>query len=172
MVHRIAVAMIVLILPISLACEQPSGEPSSGASERDTAAQDMDAQETPSAPPARLIQSPLRPLNDGDVGGRVEFFREDDMLSVSLRAANLSPGEHASHIHAGTCEEPGDVVTPLNPPTAEGQDTTGVESEVNADELRAGEPYLVMVHGSQGAPVACAEVPQGILGGSRQESVR
>lgn len=172
MVHRNAAAMIALILPISLGCEQPSGEPSDGSSERDTVAEDVDAQETPAAPPPRLIESPLRPLNDGDVGGQVEFFREDDMLSVSLRAANLSPGEHASHIHVGTCEEPGDVVTPLNSPTAEGQDTTGVESEVNADELLAGEPYLVMVHGTQGAPVACAEVPQGILGESREESVR
>lgn len=168
---RAAALLTAFVLPALFACEEPGQEAGDGGVEEGTAGS-AQMSETPSSPGPQGAQSALGALNDSGVEGEVEYSREDDMLTVSVRAVGLEAGEHASHIHQGTCQEPGGVVVPLESPTVEESDTTSVESQVDGGQFAAGEPYLVMVHGTDGAPVSCTEIPQVILGEGTERPVR
>lgn len=103
-------------------------------------------------------------LNDSGVTGDVELSVEGSTLEVAVLANSLGgPGDYPSHIHSGTCAEPGGVVVALNPATAHEPGIGEAETEVDLSELEAGQSYLVMVHALQGQPVACAEIPQDLL---------
>lgn len=109
----------------------------------------------------------LTALGDSGVTGDVAFTRTDGTLTVDVVAENLGgPGDYPSHIHDGTCSEPGGVVVPLDNAVAHEPGVGEASTEVDANQLSAGMPYLVMVHGLQGAPVACAEVPESLVGES------
>lgn len=103
-------------------------------------------------------------LNGSGVTGDAELSVEGSTLQVAVLANSLGgPGDYPSHIHSGTCAEPGGVVVPLNPATAHEPGIGEAETEVDLGELEAGQSYLVMVHALQGQPVACADIPQDLL---------
>lgn len=106
-------------------------------------------------------------MDGSGVTGEVDFTREGETLEVGVLAYTLGgPGDYPSHIHQGTCNEPGGVVTPLDAAVAHEPGTGEAETEVDATQLEASGSYLVMIHSLQGAPVACAEIPESVLSAS------
>lgn len=158
---RTATIAVTLALPFALACGggETGGEIEEGPEMEPAAQQGM----TSAAEPATAS---LQAMGESGVGGEVAFTREGDQLEVQVMAEGLAAaGDFASHIHDGTCAEPGGVVTPLNavaaPEAGAGEATTSVD----ATQLEPGGSYLVMVHGQEGAPVACADVPASVVSG-------
>ncbi len=106
-------------------------------------------------------QIPLVPLNDSGVNGSVTLTPQGDSLVVAVNVTGLPDGAGAypSHIHEGTCANPGTVVQPLNSVQA---DSTGVghaTTTVAASVLAQGQQHLVMVHRKDGSMASCAELP-------------
>lgn len=157
-------SLTVAMLPILAGCgggemgEEPMEEP---------AEQEQPQEEQPQMEPAeQAATASLTALNDSGVSGEVVFTPMDGSLTVAVTASNLGgAGDYPSHIHQGTCDEPGGVAVPLESPSA-GQGGTGeAVSEVDAAQLEAETSYLVLVHSLQGAPVGCADIPESVLGG-------
>lgn len=159
--ERATVLALGLAVPLALACGggEPGGEMEMG---QDTAQQEM----TPS-PGAEMqpTTADLQAMGESGVSGEVSFARQGGSLEVTVNAEAVpSAGAHASHIHQGTCDQPGGVVVPLNDVSVQGG-TGEATSTVDATQLEAGSSYLVMVHGSEGAPIGCAEVPSSVVEG-------
>lgn len=156
-----ATLALTLAVPFALACGggEDGGEMSGEMGGEEPAASESGGQESMSSS-AMPQSASLMPMGDSQVGGTVEFTREGDALEVHVMAENMpGPGDYASHIHNGSCGQPGGVVTPLNDVSSAEGGAGEATTSVDATQLEAGSPYLVMVHGSEGAPVACADVP-------------
>lgn len=106
---------------------------------------------------------PFTAMGDATISGDVQFSREGNTLTVEVMAQMGSPGDYPNHIHEGTCDQPGGVAVPLTTATAEEPGIAEGTTEVDLGQLEAGTDYLVMIHGAQGAPAGCAEVPQSLL---------
>lgn len=155
-----ATLALTLALPFALACG--GGEPGGEMEGEEAGPGQQEAQ----APMAAPETAPLMGMGDSDVAGTVSFTREGGSLEVHVMAENLpAAGEYASHIHDGSCDEPGGVVTPLNSVAAPEAGAGQATSTVDATALEAGSSYLVMVHAQEGAPTACANVPAGVVEG-------
>ncbi len=106
----------------------------------------------------------MDPIADSQVSGEVEIDEDDGRLSVDVQLTNSADGAvHKGHIHEGTCDAPGTVVSPLQDVTIgeDGEGTSENELDVPIQTLRAG-PHIVAFHeanGNPGAPVVCAEIP-------------
>lgn len=99
-------------------------------------------------------------LGGSGVSGQADFSREGGIITVDLLVENVrDTGDHPSHIHEGTCREPGGVVVPLNPASVSEPGIVEAESEVELSALTPGTSYVVMIHSQQGAPIGCAEFP-------------
>jgi hypothetical protein len=109
----------------------------------------------------------LVPLNDSGVNGSVTLTPKGDSLTVAVSANGLpdGAGAYSSHIHQGTCANPGAVVQPLNAvqadSTGEGHATTTVAMSV----LQQGQQHLVMVHRKDGSMASCADLPADLKSG-------
>ncbi len=155
---RLSVLSLSLLLPLALACGGGETDDEMEATGGEEAAQP--AAEPAAEPPTASIQ----PMGDAQVGGDVTFTRQGDSLAVAVSARNVpSAGAHASHIHEGTCSQPGGVVVPLNDVQAGDGGMGQATTTVGAAQLQAGSSYLVMVHGAEGAPIGCANVPSAAL---------
>jgi len=157
---------VALALPLVAACGGDTG----GEMEGEAGAGEEAAAESGSQPSMRSAATPesasLNPLGDSNVRGQVRFTVEGDSMEVHVAADNLpGPGEYASHVHNGACGEPGGVLTALTSVTAPEAGAGEATTVVDATQLEAGSPYLVMVHGLEGAPVACADVPAAVVQG-------
>lgn len=97
--------------------------------------------------------------NESGMQGHVMVSTGSDVLTIKLEVLGLKEGtEYPAHLHSGTCEQGGDVVAELNPPTVA---TVGLGSsltELSPDEMEAGQPYFVQLHLPDGTPAACADV--------------
>lgn len=125
----------------------------------------------------------------GQVTGTADLTRlgetADAGMELRVHLMGLGEGDHAWHIHDGTCANRGGVVLPLS--DAAGQD--GVSGDLEADGsgmvertvsldaedvalLTAGQGYSLNVHASgsdnPGSPVACAtlDLPTSMWGAS------
>ncbi|MDX1568748.1 MAG: CHRD domain-containing protein [Longimicrobiales bacterium] len=99
-------------------------------------------------------------LGGSGVTGQVDFTRDGGIITVEVLAENIrDTGDHPSHIHEGTCREPGGVVVPLTPATVSEPGIVEAESQVELSDLPTGTSYVVMIHSQQGAPIGCAELP-------------
>ena len=154
-----SVAMLTLV-PLALAC-QGGEQGQEGAMEGE-----MEASEgmQESMEPSETVS--LQAMGDATISGDVEFTRDGNTLTVELMAQMGSPGDYPSHIHEGTCEEPGGVAVPLTTSTAHEPGIAEGTSEVDLGQLDAGGSYLVMIHSQQGAPAGCAPVPASLLEGA------
>lgn len=144
---------LMVALPLVLAC-QPGDQGQQGMEEGPA-----EQEEATGA----TATSQLTALGDSRVSGDVQFTRSDGTLTVEVVAQMGSPGDYPSHIHEGTCQEPGGVAVPLNAGTAEEPGIAEASTDVDAAQLEAGGSYVVLVHTQQGAPAACAEVPPSVL---------
>jgi Cu/Zn superoxide dismutase len=124
--------------------------------------------------PYTAMVSPASP--DGTVSGNVEIDPNLDGTAISVQFTGLTPGEHAWHIHQGTCATPGDVVVPFTdtesmmgigePLTADEEGNASAEVTVPAaslatDAIETGD-YSLHVHErggtDSGASVACSDL--------------
>jgi hypothetical protein len=97
----------------------------------------------------------------------------NDGLELRVNLTGLSEGDHAWHIHGGTCQSPGQVLIPISGIG----DRSGIGSDLNADsngraeasvnidhdhlmQLQQGQSYIVNVHlrggDNPGPAIACA----------------
>ena len=61
----------------------------------------------------------MQPLNNSGISGEATLTPQGSQLQVMVRLTGLAQGgEHPGHIHSGTCDAPGPVVTPLQPISA------------------------------------------------------
>jgi hypothetical protein len=102
-------------------------------------------------------------VGESGASGQVEIrsVGQDSELRVTLNG--VPEGVHQGHVHTGTCEAPGDVVSPLQPITTDANSTGEATSTVTipiATLMNGG--HIVLYHeagGEPGAPVACAAIP-------------
>jgi hypothetical protein len=131
--------------------EQQGGEMTMGAMEADTAA--------------------LAPKNESGITGSVVLTEHGDSVTVAVMIDGGTPGtSYPSHIHAGSCDQPGGVAAPLAGvtvgPDSSGMATTTVAASViEAEEAGGAEDaeeddgaWLVQVHLPGGTPAACGEI--------------
>lgn len=121
---------------------------------------------------AAAYKGALEPLGGSGVEGTVNVQWKGERLSGELVARNLSSGTHPQHIHDGaTCDDFGAVAVPLDSdlgdatandfPSTEGESGTltyngkGMNAEFANLDLAN---MTVVVHATDGTPVACAEL--------------
>lgn len=119
---------------------------------------------------AEVYKGALGALGDSGVEGTVQVKRMGEQLSVQLSARELASGTHPQHVHAGaSCDEFGAVAVPLDSdlgslsvedyPSTEGESATltynGKGSNAEYADLDLAD-MTVVVHASDGTPVACA----------------
>lgn len=121
------------------AMAETAGRPAPGGETAGQAGADMEAQ------------------NQSGVTGSLALSSMGDSLTVQVRLQGLQAGQtYASHVHQGTCASPGSVVTPLQDVSG---DTGQARSTVAMDAVQ-GQELLVMVHGADGQPISCGNLPQ------------
>lgn len=160
---RLFTPALIAVLPLALGACEPAGQ--NGEVGTDGEPMEQEQQEMQEMGQEETVS--FEAMNESGVSGEADFTRQGNSLEVVVEAHDLGgPGDYPSHIHEGTCDEPGGVVTPLNSATAEEPGIGEASTEVDAGQLQAGSDYLVMVHATQGEPVACAEVPESIVSAS------
>ncbi|MBW3661108.1 MAG: hypothetical protein KY397_05690 [Gemmatimonadetes bacterium] len=141
------------------ACEggqQEAGEMTEDVEETDLSADiDRPVGEIEERGEARLEQR-----NDSGITGEVKTSRIDGAIEVVALLEGARPGErYLGHLHRGTCDDVRAQVVPLSrfENTPEGR--TRSVTRIDASSLEPGESYLVQVHGSEEAVVACGSLP-------------
>jgi len=101
-----------------------------------------------------LATSMLDPVDDTELAGQVAFtdVNEETVVSVEISGTE-EDSSHPIHIHAGTCEELGDVVYPLS-------NVEGGLSLTYVDDFMLEGDHVVNVHASEEdhATIACGAV--------------
>lgn len=126
-----------------------------------------------------VTESTIQPVASGwAVGGTVRILSVPGSpnLYAEAHVTGLTPGEHAWHLHSGTCENPGSIVVPfstlgtrMGTTTALNADSEGVADglgpmpadQVTRDQIMAGD-YAILIHNAGGTPpgrgVACSDL--------------
>jgi hypothetical protein len=101
----------------------------------------------------------LAPINQSGITGEAAFDRDGDQLTVNVSLEGLEPGaQYPAHLHDGRCAAGGPVRLPLGDVTA-GEDGAGsLRMRLSGERVQAGEAVFVQVHGTDGQPVACADL--------------
>lgn len=152
---------VTLLLPLAAACAGETGEEGQmmgeeGMAEEGQMAEEGMAEEAMTAGEMTMLGA----MNESGVTGSVDISHSGESVTVAVEAEGLpGAGEYASHIHMGTCDSPGGVVVPLNSVMGVEGGTGTATSTVGMDQITGGDSYLVMVHGSEGAPIGCADLP-------------
>lgn len=152
---------MLLVAPFLVACAQggdAGGEQTMEETSEETAMTD-EASEAGDMMEGTSVA--LAPKNESGLAGTaVLTAASGDSLSVELSLSGLESGQsYPAHVHSGTCQSPGGVVSGLTGVTADG--TTGT-STTRVPDPRAGDaegPFLVMAHLPDGTPAACGAIP-------------
>jgi hypothetical protein len=115
----------------------------------------------------------LAQIGNSGISGTAQFMEHgpgQTMVTVTLTGPGS--GAHPGHIHAGTCENLGAVVAPLQTvERANGNGTSNKTIEVPIATVMNGQ-HVVNFHAGAGdnpmAPVACAQIPAQGGGGTTQ----
>lgn len=106
---------------------------------------------------------------ESGITGTATVLPTADGVEVALGLDGLTAGQtYTSHIHRGTCDDDLGVVAPLEDIAADGE-TARVTTTVGRSMLDpTAESLFIQVHGADGTPVACGELPDGagLTGGS------
>lgn len=117
-------------------------------------------------PPAEEMDQPIQmnPIGESQVTGEVRLEEQDGGMKVTVHLRNSAEGAvHKGHIHAGTCDSPGEVVAPLQDITigTNGEGESESDVEVASMTLMDGQ-HIVAYHEANaepGTPVVCAAIP-------------
>lgn len=162
---RLYAVTLMALVPLVLACE--AGEQGGQPGMEEQPGQQPGQQQEPMGGEETSESSSFEAIGEADVSGDAEFTRTGGSITVAVQMDNLpgGAGDYASHIHDGTCDDYGGVVTPLNDVSGTEAGSGQATTEVDAAQFTPGSPYVAMVHSQEGPPIACAEVPDGVLGG-------
>lgn len=103
----------------------------------------------------------IQPIGESGVTGKATFTapKGEGSFKVQLNAKGLAEGQHPQHIHEeASCSDFGGVVVALEPfPKATGGGTINYQSQdiEQPDDLAN---RTVVVHATDGTPVACGEI--------------
>jgi hypothetical protein len=97
---------------------------------------------------------------ESGITGTATVLPAADGVEVAVDLNGLTAGQtYTSHIHRGTCDDDLGVVAPLEDIAAEGG-TARVTTTVGESMLDpTAESLFIQVHGADGTPVACGDVP-------------
>ena len=113
------------------------------------------ALESPSPSPAAASQSPSAatgltfPIKGikTSASGTMTLIPGAGRFMLELRITGLAANsEHISHIHVGSCEQPGPIKIPLNQVVADGTGAADVRTDVTAIYPPASGHWYVVVH--------------------------
>ncbi len=150
---------VTLLLPLAAACGGEAGQEGEMAEEGMAEEGMVEEGMTEEAMTAGEMAM-MGAMNESGVSGNVNVSTSGESVTVAVEVEGLpGAGEYASHIHTGSCDSPGGVVVPLNSVMGVEGGTGTATTTVAMDQITGGDSYLVMVHGSEGAPVACADLP-------------
>lgn len=153
-IRRSAAFTALAAVLVAGACggEAPPGEEGGGMEAADTAAGGA-----MTVPPTDVT---LSPKNESGVSGEATAVHSADSVTVELTVQGLEAGtSYPAHIHEGTCETGGGVAVGLESVTA-GEGMTGSStSTVPASALSPDQDHFIQVHGADGAPIACGDLP-------------
>lgn len=152
--RRLIASLACVSIVVLAACAGETGDETE--MEGDTAA---DMTQTTPAVGTMGAQFQMTAKNESGISGNVRLSGQGDSLRVRVQLQGVEAGtQYASHIHGGTCAQPGGVIVPLESvPGAEGM----VETSVAMSQLSGEDALLVQSHGSGGAPIACGAFPDG-----------
>ena len=171
-------SLATLMLPLLVACGTGSDDKvgQEGGFMADTLVEAMGTSDVAVLPPpagdtaaagasAGMQTVAFTPVGTGGHAGDVMIHAMGQQTEIMVRLSGPQAGVHQGHIHTGTCDNIGGVVQPLEPVDvpqgAQGTSTTTVS--IPPATVMNGQ-HVVVYHtagGSPGAPVACANVPQG-----------
>lgn len=101
----------------------------------------------------------VSPRNDSGMQGHVMVSAGSDALTIKLEVLGLKGGtEYPAHLHSGTCDQGGEVIADLEPPTVASVGLGSSLTALSPDVMESGQPYFVQLHMPDGTPAACADV--------------
>jgi hypothetical protein len=98
-------------------------------------------------------------LTGPEASGEAEISPNGEGILVSISMEGLTAGEHANHLHDGSCDEQGEVVIALDNIVADengdGSQTTA-NDEGSIDHYATG--HYLAVHAEDGEVISCGDV--------------
>ncbi|MGH7575615.1 MAG: hypothetical protein ACREM1_10905 [Longimicrobiales bacterium] len=162
--RKLSRLLLAAALPLSFAaCAPESGDEQLDEFEIPPAEEPAPAEPAPPEPatPAAPTTAQFTSLNDSGVMGSVEIQDQGDQTTVVSSLTGGQAGtEYQGMVHSGTCDAPGDVVEQLSPVTV-AEDGSGESSSTvaMAPAMVMDGQHIVLYHGADNAPVACAAIP-------------
>ena len=143
---------LCVLLPVLAACGAPTL--TSGIAFR--------LQSAPSSSHQATVALVHAPVGTADL----TWSQKTKQLTVSLQVSGLAPGSrHPVHIHAGTCQHTGVILSALPPAVADARGQASLWTALTVDHLPAG-AWLLNLHNGptlqtpdEQAAIACAQVP-------------
>lgn len=155
-----SLAVFILLLPLAtLACaESGSRQGSQGGGEAEPS-----AGETATRSDTSTVRSgttvALSAREGSGISGEVRLTPSAGSVRLELSLTGLDEEEgYPAHLHDGTCEDGGAVVEPLGRVTGRAGGRGAATARVDAPAAIRG-PRFVQVHGPDGEPVACGDLP-------------
>lgn len=116
------------------------------------------ARATPSANRTDVVS--MSPRNDSGWMGSLMIAPAGDRITIKLELLGLKEGEdYPAHLHRGSCEGGGPVVTELEPLGVNQLGLGSSSTVLDAGTLEEGTSYFVQAHLPDGTPAACADLP-------------
>ncbi len=113
----------------------------------------------------QTVTVPINPVAGSGVSGTATLTAVGNTTTVSLSVSGFAPNtSHATHIHTGTCANPGGIVIDLPTLTADASGAASATATVNASlaSLMDGN-HIIQTHVTSGANfgagVACGDIP-------------
>lgn len=154
-------AWLLALAPFALAaCAAPDT-----AEDAETAAEEAApaAEAPPPADEPSTYMAQFNALNESGTTGQIEVRAAGTGTELRVMLTGATEGVHQGHIHTGTCDAPGDVVTPLEPITVDAAGSGEATATVDIPVMTvANGSHIVLYHeagGEPGQPIACAQIP-------------
>lgn len=151
---------LVTLVPLAVlaACGAPEQDQGMEAGNEPAATPTEEPQaETPMEAP-EVFSIALDPKNESGVTGTATATHDGDSVTVDVQVTGVSAeGELPTHIHEGTCAEPGSVLVPLTSVEVTGGSGSSMTT-IATDQLPTDQSTFVQVHDPQGQPIACGDI--------------
>ncbi|MGH7504601.1 MAG: hypothetical protein ACRELX_03080 [Longimicrobiales bacterium] len=167
--RRLATLSLVLALPFAVVACDTAGDVAEDAQdavdETGTPAATPAPVTPPAAPDMEAIVAPATALNDSGVMGEVTIDDDGETQSTVMvtLTGSAAGAVHQGMIHAGTCDNIGEVVSPLDPITIGDEGEGEVTTTVPVPLMTVSDgTHVVAYHeanGTPGAPITCAAIP-------------
>lgn len=107
-----------------------------------------------------IYRSEFVVLHETNLSGTAVIEPVDGGFEVTVKLNNLTPGaRYNTHLHKGTCDQPGGGGIQLNAVTSKNGGEGGSRTRVSYSEINATFDHLVMVHKPNQHHALCADVP-------------